>query len=52
MCVFVCVHLGVNIWTTMRDLILIAHGLKFALKTVYVLMERMCVGAADSMFCI
>ena len=28
--------------------VLIAHGLKFDLKTVCVLVERMCVGVGDS----
>ena len=37
-----------------EDWVLVAHGLKSALKTVYVLVERMWVGACTphSMLCI
>ena len=45
---YVCVSIWCGyIWTTTRDL---GTWAKSALKTVYVLLERMCVGAGDSIF--
>ena len=51
---FVCV-VGLAIFGSMFQIwVLIAHGLKSAYKTVFVLVERMWVGAWNphSMFCI
>ena len=43
---------GGYIWTTARDLGTCHSWDKSVLKTVDVLVKRMCVGTGDSMFCI
>ena len=50
MCVCVCEHSVPIFGPLYKILVLVAHGLKSALTTLFVLFERMCEGVGDSMF--